>query len=74
MADSATLQQRLDEAENAYHQLQIGRTEVTVSYQQGTGARAVTYSQADRGALAGYIADLKRQLGMSRRRAIGIRF
>ncbi|MBX6382090.1 MAG: phage head-tail adapter protein [Microbispora sp.] len=70
----ATLQQRLDEAEAAYHALMTGRREVTLAYQQGSGSRQVTYTMADRAALAGYIASLKSQLGIGRRRAIGVRF
>lgn len=74
MTDTATLQARLAEAEAAYHALVTGRREVSVSYTQGETTRSVTYTQADLARLAGYIMDLKRQLGLGRRRAIGVRF
>lgn len=62
MATSEQLQTRLDEAETAYHQLVTGQKEVTVSSSSG---KSVTYTQANVGQLASYIASLKRQLGTS---------
>ena len=57
-----TLQERLDEAEAAYHQLMIGRNVVNVRDQNG---EQVTYSNANKNSLSNYIADLKRQLGIT---------
>lgn len=75
MTDTATLQTRLTEAEGAYHALMLGGKAVTLSYSQGNGTKAVTYTPADASRLAGYIASLQRQLGMvSRRRSIEVRF
>jgi hypothetical protein len=58
----ATLQEQLDEAEAAYHSLVIGKAVVQLRDSNG---EQVTYTQASRVALAAYIADLKRQLGLS---------
>ena len=75
MADIATLQARLDAAETAYDLLMTGGKPVTLNYDMGTGKRSVTYSAANIGALAGYIASLRRQIDpcSSPRRAIGFR-
>jgi hypothetical protein len=58
----ATLQERLDEAETAYHDLVIGKA--LVQFHDSNGEQ-VSYNQANRGALAAYIQDLKRQLGLA---------
>jgi hypothetical protein len=55
----ATLQERLDEAETAYHELCIGKA--LVQFHDSNG-ETVQYNQANRAALAAYIADLKRQI------------
>ncbi|QNT79431.1 gpW family head-tail joining protein [Entomobacter blattae] len=64
----------LTQAQKAYAELLCGAKVVSVSYSQETGAKSVTYSQADRNGLLGLIMDLQRTLGINRRRAIGIRF
>lgn len=65
MADQATLQQRLDEAEQAYHELATGVRVVTVS---STSGKSMTFNQSKLGELGAYIASLKRQLGISSNR------
>lgn len=73
--DQATLQQWLTDCQNALQVLNTGRREVTVSYAQGDGSKAVTYTAADRGALERRIRDIAHVLGLApRRRAIGVRF
>lgn len=57
--DIETLQTRLTEAEEAYHQLMIGAKEVSVNV---GNFGSVTYNQTNRAALEAYIADLKAQL------------
>jgi hypothetical protein len=69
MADTATLQARLEEAEAAYHQLRTGARRVRVKYE----GREVEYDPTNATDLAGYIAELKAQLGLRPRRAIGVR-
>jgi len=54
-----TLAQKLVEAEDAYHRLQVGQGVVEVSDQSG---ERLKYAYASRAALAAYIADLKRQI------------
>lgn len=56
----ATLQERLDEAEAAYHDLLIGKAVVELRDANG---ETIRYTVANRAALASYIEDLKRQLG-----------
>lgn len=58
MADLATLQARLAEAETAYHQLLIGKQSVEVQH----GDMRRKYTEADVAALAAYIADLRAQI------------
>lgn len=60
MADLATLQARLAEAEVAYHKLLTGTGEVEVQH----GDMSVKYAYSSKGAeaLATYIADLKTQI------------
>lgn len=58
MADLATLQARLAEAESAYHQLLIGKQSVEVQH----GDMRRKYTEADVAALSAYIADLRAQI------------
>lgn len=57
--DIETLQTRLTEAEETYHQLMIGAREVSVNV---GNFGSETYNQTNRAALEAYIADLKAQL------------
>jgi hypothetical protein len=54
-----TLQQRLEEAETAYHRLQIGESAAEVRDSNGESVR---YTQANVGRLRSYIADLKAEI------------
>ena len=75
MADAATLQLWIDEAEKALHELTIGRREKAYTRSAGDVSRQVQWTEANIGQLRQHIADLRRQLGMgTRRRAIGISF
>jgi hypothetical protein len=56
----ATLSERLTEAEQAYHDLQTGRSVVEFRDQNGEMMR---YSQATKGSLFSYITRLQTQLG-----------
>lgn len=56
----ASLQDRLNEAETALHNLTIGRSVVEVHDANG---EVIRYLPASRPSLLAYIADLKRQLG-----------
>lgn len=58
MADTATLQARLTEAEGAYHRLQTGTAEVEVQQDGST----VKFNLASVDKLRTYIADLRSQL------------
>lgn len=69
-----TLQIYLTNAQQAYNDLLIGNKPISVSYSQETGAKSVTYTQANMQQLQGYIMDLQRTLGINRRRANGVRF
>lgn len=74
MTDPAILQQRLTEAEAALHRLSTGSHAEEIRYAAGPASRSVRYTAANMADLRAYIADLRRQLGLSsRRRAIGIR-
>jgi len=66
--DRATLQQWLGDAQQALHDLTVGGKPESVSYAQGEGSRAVTYTRADVGKISAYIALLKAALGISRGR------
>lgn len=55
-----TLQQRLDEAEDALHRLMTGAQ--VVQFRDANGEQ-LSYTAANAARLRGYIADLKRQLG-----------
>lgn len=54
-----TLQERLEDAENAYHDLVTGKAVVEVVDQNGERVR---YSAANRSALLSYIGELKWQI------------
>lgn len=54
-----TLQDRLNEAEAAYHALVTGKAAVELRDSNG---ETVRYTAPNRAALAAYIADLKRQI------------
>lgn len=70
MTDTAILEARLAQAEQALHDLSIGKTTASVSYD----GKSVSYTQTNIGQLRGYIADLKRQLGRPARRIHSVRF
>ena len=59
MADLATLQTRLTEAEAAYHRLRLGEKDVEVRY---PNAGTIRLNEADADKLAGYISDLKAEI------------
>lgn len=63
MTDTATLTQRLAEAEAALHRLSMGDKLVKVDY----GASSATYQQADKAGLRAHIAELRQQLGLGGR-------
>jgi hypothetical protein len=65
MADQATLQAWLNAAEQALQDLMTGQRVVSVSSSSG---KTVSYTAADAGKLQAYIAQLKRQLGVSTNR------
>lgn len=56
----ATVQERLTQAEDAYHQLMLGQSARVVVDQNG---ERVEYTPANSTKLAAYITELKRQLG-----------
>ena len=58
----ATLEERLADAEDAYHNLMTGQSVVEV--RDGNG-ELVRYNAASATRLAAYVQDLKRQLGLS---------
>lgn len=75
MADLATLQTRLSEAESAYHKLLTGTKLVEIQH----GDMRRKFMETEKGALLGYINDLKTQIAALggtvtglRRRAIGV--
>ena len=65
-----TLEQWLAESQQALHDLSTGAKGESFSYTQGDGAKSVTYTRADIGALQAHINALLYALGMRRRRAI----
>jgi gpW protein len=76
MADAATIQARLTEAETALHELVTGTRRVMVRDADG---RTVTYAQSQRGELEAYAESLRAQLpaaasGKRRRQIIHVRF
>jgi hypothetical protein len=58
VADLATLQARLDQAQAAYHSLMTGALAVEVQHSD----MRQRYSEANKGELAAYIASLKAQI------------
>jgi hypothetical protein len=59
MADTETLEARLEEAEDALHQVMTGQSATVTGYD----GHRTEYKPADEGALRRYISSLKRQLG-----------
>ena len=57
-----TLQERLTEAENALHELLLGKRAVKIS----RGGKSLEYTPADITALRRYITELKAQINGSR--------
>lgn len=74
--DPTVLQSNLTAAQNALIELQMGGKVVQVSYQQGDGAKSVTYTRAEIGALTMLIRQLQAQLGIvcRPRKAMGVWF
>lgn len=70
----ATLQANLTKAQNALLALNTGTKGITFSYAQGDGVKAVTYTQADRGALTNLIRELQAALGIIPRARRVMRF
>lgn len=66
------LQAYLASCQQAYIELQSGAKVASVSYAQGDGSRAVTYTQANATGLASLIKQLQQQLGIAgvRRKAL----
>ncbi|RVL61030.1 gpW family head-tail joining protein [Sinorhizobium meliloti] len=60
--ERAVLRARLDEAREALHQMEIGRGEVSLSY----NGESVTYAATNIGALRQYVRDLEAKLGLRR--------
>lgn len=55
---------RVDEAREALHQMEIGRAEVSLSY----NGESVTYAATNIGALRQYVRDLEAKLGLASQR------
>lgn len=73
--DPATLQTWLTQAQQALQDLTAGGKPETVSYAQGDGSKAVTYTRAQVPLLEQRIRNLARALCLvGPRRAIGVRF
>jgi len=79
MADLATLQARLAEAELAYHALLTGTKEVSVQQGSANADFRVTYTETKAADLASYIDSLKAQIAAeggtvagSKRRALEV--
>ena len=73
MADTATLEARLAEAEQALHDLLVGNKPVQVDYD----GRRTAFAPGEEEKLRQYIAELKRALGRPdapTRRALGVVF
>lgn len=80
MADLATLNARLTEAEDAKHQLALGQSVVKVM----RDGRQIEYGKSDAGTLGNYIRDMQKQIAdleadaagesRPRRRAISVAF
>lgn len=65
-----TIETQLLEARDAYHKLLTGQAVVSIQ----RDGKTVQYQQADKSALAGYIADLESRLGGTGRRRGPARF
>lgn len=74
MADLATLKTRLSEAESALHELELGRLEVSASFDD----KAVTFTRAEIPKLESYIRNLEMQIaraeGTSKPRRMNLAF
>jgi hypothetical protein len=71
----ATLQQWLDEARTAYHELMIGQRAVTLRHNVGGGDKGITYEKANADKLLAYINRLEAQIaGKNRPTAVGVIF
>ncbi|NEG58197.1 gpW family head-tail joining protein [Pantoea agglomerans] len=65
MTDRMTMLKRLKEAEDALHQLMIGKAAVSLSRgDAGGNSRSYQFAQADIPRLERYISDLKSRLGL----------
>jgi hypothetical protein len=67
----ATLQQFLTNAQTALDALLCGRRETSVSYGEGSGQKAVTFTRTTEAQLRRHIRELKELLGQAPRRAAG---
>lgn len=63
-----TLQQRIEEAENALHELSLGKRVVKIS----RNGKSLEFNQANVSDLRRYITEMKNQLGGTRRRPMGV--
>lgn len=70
MTDTAIKRQQLAELEAARHALLTGKARVSV----GHDGKSVTYTKTTLADLNAAIMGLKSELGLGRRRAIGVRF
>jgi len=70
MTDTATLRARLTALETVKFDLMSGQSVASVSHD----GKSVNYSRADLAAINAAILEIKAQLGMGRRRAVGVRF
>jgi hypothetical protein len=72
---TATLQQWLAEAQQALHELKVGKKTVTLSYSSGDGMKSASFSRTSAQQLMDHINELQRALGIGGvRRAIDVRF
>jgi hypothetical protein len=71
---TAQLQTDLANAQQAYIDLSTGAKGESYSYTQGDGAKSVTYTQANLGALTALIRTLQLQLGIVTRARKPVRF
>ena len=69
----AQLQAALSAAQTALIALQSGQLATTVSYANGTGNRAVTYTRTNMGSLVQLIGELKACLGLASHARRGLR-
>lgn len=72
---AATLQQWLTEAQQALHELKMGKKTVSLSYSSGDGMKSASFSRTSVQQLTDHINELQRALGRGgMRRAIDVRF